>query len=77
MFMKRLLSEPLMHAECTDYADFVRQKKLTQCMEQMMIWHYANSPLQLYFAESSISRQMRYVIVHIFSTVINPQGFRI
>jgi len=28
MRMKNLLSEPLMHAECTDYADSVRQKKM-------------------------------------------------
>jgi len=27
-WMKSMLSEPLMHAECTDYADFIRQKKM-------------------------------------------------
>jgi len=37
MLMKNLLSEPLMNADCTDYADFVRQKKLTQCMELMTV----------------------------------------
>jgi len=44
--MKSLLSEPLMHADCTDYADFIRQKKLMQCMEPMMIWYHTDEMLQ-------------------------------